>query len=567
MSVNLNVPALLATAAQKYHLISALLFIFALTCQIDCVNRNVQEAQGGQGMEIYQTAAVANLPATDIQIYVDNTSPSASDANNGTDVSLPLLTVQEGVLRARANKRKNISTTVVIMPGTYRETVTLAWTNRDENQPDNKTPVVIRAAEPGTVILSGSDVWSDWTYDERSNSYSHEWPFKWGEFDPGWDLKGVGARREMVFADGVLLTQVASQRALLHGTFYVDETTAMITIMPAEGDDVSHSTIEIATRDVVWDQRYEDNVFLDGLIVEHAATQWKGGLGGARFTNSDGLSISNSVFRYNNWAGIYVGESSDINLRNVQMNRNGGQGWSTWRVSDFVAVDTETSYNNWRGALSDFTGWAVGNKLESMHGLSITNHKAVGNHSRGLWLDYDIQEATLDSLYIADNLLDGLWLEANSGPIVLRNSLLERNGKAGLRSTFTENVTLENNILRNNSMMQLEIAGENRRWVEDFVTGERMHLTVRDWTIIGNTFEGGEQLIGVASNHKFKEWTEFIGSLHSTDNVFIHENAAAFMIRQKTLSFIEARSLEDFKGWQEHTGQDSNSTFKRVERD
>lgn len=511
------------------------------------------------GRTIDSTASGAR-PGTDSILYVDNQAPTASDENAGSE-STPLLTVQEAVTRARDNKRKNISTTVIIKPGTYRETVTLAWTNRDENQPENLTPIIIKAAEPGTVFLKASDVWTGWEYEERYNAYSHEWKNDWGEFDPGWDLKGLAARREMVFSDGKLLTQVASLRELAPGTFYVDEDADKLYLKIVDGSDIDDLTIEVAVRDVVWDQRYEFNVTIDGLTFEHAATNWKGGFGGARFTNSNHLKLSNCSFAFNNWSGVYIGESTDISLRHSKMNHNGGQGWSTWRVSDFVSYDTETSYNNWRGALSDFTGWSVGNKLESMHGLTVVKHRAVGNYSRGLWLDYDIQEAVLDSLYIADNHRDGVWFEANPGPIEMHNSIIENNLDAGLRTTFTEDVLIANNTIRNNATMQVEIAGANRRWVKDYVTQERMQLTARNWTLQGNTLEGGEQLIGAADNHKFKEWSEFVSTLTADNNIYIHENSAVFMVRRKTLSLIEARSLEDFKGWKEHSGQDEHSRF------
>lgn len=503
---------------------------------------------------------VADTTSTDMTFFVDTASPAASDENTGS-IDEPLLTIQEAVNRARDNKRDNISTTVIINPGTYRETVMLAWTNRDENQPDNLTPIVIKAAEPGTVLLKGSDVWTDWSFEDRYDSYSHEWTNDWGEFDPGWDLEGLAARREMVFADGHLLKQVASLRELSDNTFYVDEDSDKLHVKLADSLDIETTMMEVAVRDVVWDQRYEFNVSIDGLSFEHAVTTWKGGFGGARFTNSNHLVLKNCSFAYNNWAGVYIGESSDITLVNSSMNHNGGQGWSTWRVSDFTSYDTETNYNNWRGALSEFTGWSVGNKLESMHGVSITKHRAIGNYSRGLWLDYDIQDAVLDSLYISENLRDGLWLEANPGPIEVRNSIIEDNLDAGLRTTFTEDVMVANNTIRNNKTMQIEIAGANRRWVKDFVTQERMQLTVRNWTLAGNTLEGGEQLIGAADNHKFKEWSEFIATLDSDNNIYIHENSAVFMVRRKTMSLIEARSLEDFKGWKEHSGQDEHSRF------
>ena len=323
--------------------------------------------------------------------------------------------------------------------------------------------------------------------------------------------------------------------------------------------------IEVSVRDVVWDQRYENNVHISGIRFDHAATPWKGGQGGVRITSSQNVAISDCVMENNNWVGLYVGQSAGIRLDSIRMNHNGGQGWNTWRVLDFSSSDTETSFNNWRGELGGFRGWSVGNKLESMHNVKVVRHRAVGNHSRGLWLDYDIQDAVLDSLFIFDNKRDGIWLEANPGPITIRNSNIVSNGESGVRSTFSQQVSLIGNTITNNAVRQIEIAGKDKRWVRDFVSNERKKLTVRDWKIRGNTLSGGKQLIGVANNHKHSEWIEFLNTLEADDNTYSHKSIASFLVLEKTLSFIEARSLEDFEGWQEHSGQDLHSTFQHLE--
>ncbi|NND70188.1 MAG: right-handed parallel beta-helix repeat-containing protein [Rhodothermales bacterium] len=500
------------------------------------------------------------LDTVPVEIYVDANNPVSTDQNAGT-VNSPLLTVQEGVRRARENKRRNVASVVIINPGVYRETVTLAWTNRPENQPDNATPILVRASESGTVRLTGSDIWEDWTYRDDTRVLEHEWLFDWGEFDPGWELQGLAARREMIFVNGDRMLQVDEPVLVEDYTFFVDEMNDVIRLKLPAKILATDPTIEVAVREVVWDQRYENNVTIDGIRFDHAATPWKGGQGAVRVTWSRNVEILNSEMHQNNWAGLYVGQSDTVSLGNVAMNDNGGQGWNTWRVRTFSSTDTETSYNNWRGALSGFKGWSVGNKLESMHGVSIRNHIARGNHSRGLWLDYDIQDAILDSLLIENNEGDGIWLEANPGPIAITNSKVLNNGESGIRTTFTENVTLENNLLASNALRQIEIAGKDKRWVRDFVSQERLHLTVRNWTVRSNELSGGENLIGVASNVRYKEWEEFTSTLTADNNRYVSDKMAAFLVLNKTLSFIEARSREDFRGWRDHTGQDSNSSF------
>lgn len=504
-----------------------------------------------------------------VVLHVNRLHAQASDHNPGT-LNQPLQTIQEAARRAVANKQERKGTRVVVHPGVYRESVWLGtYTNGQQEEPSS--PMVFEASEPGTVIISGSEVWDNWQRQEKG-LYLHTWPFDWK------GGKEVINRREMVFVDGQLKTQVMAREKLGHsaqhlrgqGSYYVDDQEKKIYLQLAS-DDRLKETVEVGVRPTLWDQRGEDHVTIRGFVFEHAATAWSGGQAAVRIIDSENVLIENCSFRWNNWQGLYVGDSENVTVRRSRLNYNGGQGWNVWHVKNFLAEHTETSYNNWRGALGEHYGWNVGNKLMSAHGLTVRFHRAVGNLSRGLWLDYDISHAVIDDVVVQDNRLDGIWLEASQGPIVLKNSLIRGNGRSGLRTTYTENVVVENNIFIQNAEgpevllndSQVIIDGGGKREVQNFETGERLQPVVRNWTFRGNTFVGGRFQHPHASGPtlidtdlKKKDWQKFIRTLKASHNTYYHPLHAA------VFGYPSYNNLT-LREWQQRTGQDQGSVFQQ----
>jgi hypothetical protein len=107
-------------------------------------------------------------------IYVDGAT--GSDSNPGTQ-SQPLQTIGAAALMASNNNYQSIGSKVIINPGTYRESVTIGKTFRTTS-----LPITFGAATPGTVTVSGADVWTDWVaYSGNSSIYTQAWPYQWGE--------------------------------------------------------------------------------------------------------------------------------------------------------------------------------------------------------------------------------------------------------------------------------------------------------------------------------------------------------------------------------------------------
>ena len=173
-----------------------------------------------------------------VDIYV---SVSGSDSNPGT-VSSPLRTVQRAVEVAKTHNANNQPVTITLSAGTYREAV--EW-SRSGSTTD--APIVFQASPLGSAIISGSDVFTDWVSEPQPNLYSHSWNKNWGVPGSLGEPSGeVTRRREMVFIDGGLLTQVTSFNALTDNSFYVDETADKLYIQTTSNP--NESSVEVGVR-------------------------------------------------------------------------------------------------------------------------------------------------------------------------------------------------------------------------------------------------------------------------------------------------------------------------------
>ena len=393
----------------------------------------------------------------------------------------PFRTIQEGVRKALQNRARGVASRVIVSAGTYREgPIEFGYSNLPSKEPSSRSPIEVVAVNPGTVIVSGSDVWTNWQRD--GSAFWHAWEHTWGVHQNNWSgpdaPSDIVMRREMVFVDGLLQRQVLTRSDMEDGTFFVDEAAQRVWLRPGGGVDLHASVVEVGIRDVLWDQNHEDSVTVRGLVFQHAVTPWSDAQAAVRIANSDDVVVEDCIVQWSNWTGLYLGESKRVLLNGVRLNHNGGQGWGFFRVSDVEVQSSETSHNNWRGALGGFYGWSVGNKILSAHRLRISGHRARGNASRGLWLDYDISDAVLDSVDVRENQLDGIWIEASQGPITIRRSTIADNRRSGVYTTFSRRVTIDDNVLSGNEQAALKIGGRDTRSVVDFESREPMALRV-----------------------------------------------------------------------------------------
>ena len=495
------------------------------------------------------------LRLDEVRIDVDVAHPDASDFSDGSSAR-PMKSIGAAVRRAVELKKKRIATRIVVHPGVYREgPIEFAYTNWKNNDPGNDTPIVIEAATIGTVFVRGSEEFDAWKPTETPGVFTHDWAYSWGVSPNPWkgdrEVADIVLRREMLFLDGQRLDQVLREKDLAPGRFLIDERTGRVVLNLESGSLPADHLIELAVRERLWDQNYENNVTIRGINFEHASTPWDPGDAAVRISGSRNVVFEDCKVSNTNWQGLYVGESSNIKVLSSEMNDNGGQGWGFFRVTDIEAVGNETSRNNWRGHLGGFDGWSMGNKLLSVHNALIKNHVAVENYSRGIWLDYDISAVVLDSVILSRNSRDGLWIEASQGPVTVKNSTISDNVESGIRSTYSRLVVIDNNRITGNGTSQIELDGTGTRVTRDFESRRDLPLTLREWVITHNEIHGPVS-ISTGQVVKRADWTEFLSHLVIDENRYSGPGGnTSFRILNDTWTFAN---------WQARTGQDRRSS-------
>ncbi|HSJ28850.1 MAG TPA: S-layer homology domain-containing protein, partial [Acidimicrobiia bacterium] len=407
-------------------------------------------------------------------IHVEIQHPSASDANTGTAES-PLRTIQQAVERASALRRSGQAVRILIGPGVYREHVNVGHSTSDAPQ------LLIEAKSPGTVRVTGTDVWTGWQ-SAASGVYAREWPFDWS---PAGGVSEIVGRREMAFHDGVRLQQVLSFSALVPGSFFVDQPAGRIYVAVSGG---APASIEVSVRPQVLKVDGAKNVTIRGVEFSGAASAFGGSA--VQITNVGRVQFVDNLVRDNSWVGVSLTTSSDVTVDSSRINHNGGGGMNVFKVPGVQLLSTETSGNNWRGVRGDYIGLTIaGVKVVGSHDFTVDGHTAVGNHTRGLWFDYDVPGLVVRNSRLCGNLSDGLFIEASQGPSTVSNTVLCDNGRYGLLIANGRSVTLTSSTMCGNgsSGLRLETDGSTGRTIQT-AAGSIHLLGAEHLTLTGNLF-------------------------------------------------------------------------------
>lgn len=492
-------------------------------------------------------AVLAQVTERVLRVHLHH--PMASDSNPGT-AELPYKTINHAAQMAIANQAQRLATRIIIFPGTYREAITLETPARS-----SETPILFAAKDPGTVTIAGSDVWSGWSKRDQRGFSTHPWPYKWGVSANPWasehiTVEPIVRRREMIFVQGQALKQASSLATLREKGFYVAEDEGLVYLAWPAAVDLSTLTVEVATREHLFSARQASQVTLRGLRFQHAASPLQESA--VRFTDASHITIEDCQFLWNNWGGLGFWDVAHLLVTRNIANHNGALGMVLWKAYDLLFVENETSYNNWRGAQGGFHGWAVaGIKTLRLHHAVYRQHKAIGNEARGFWLDYDHADITIERAIVCGNALDGMFIEASQGPVVVKQSTLCRNARgAGLLSTNSRGVTLEENMVYDNGGPQLKITGGSERQVGNWQTGVPALLRAEDWLLRGNTFvaQHATQLLV-----EIPPWPHLLQSLTGVRNTWYHpSHTHVFKVGQRNL---------DFAAWQGIIRQDVGSRF------
>jgi len=493
-------------------------------------------------------------------LYVD--ASTGSDSNPGTQAK-PLQTVQAAASAAFDNNKKNVGTRVILNPGTYREEVFY-----DASSSSTSAPVTFEAAQNGTAIITGSDLWTGWT--SAGNVFNHNWPYTWGEcaLPNGWpSMWPILLRREMLFVNGTPLTQVISANQMVEGTFYVDDASQVVSIWPPSGTNMSTAAIEVAVRPGTFNIQNATNVVLRGITFEHANSCPEGG-GSLSVQSSNHILIDTDNFLWNNQSGIGLSGGNNVFVQNSVANHNGSSGINASQGKDYNFYDDETSYNNWREAMGAYYGWSYdGAKILWMHTADFNGFKAHYNQTGGIWFDTDNKNITLENLDSSNNLTMGMFLEADEGPITITDSKFcnnkdnedSKHSFGTLISGNAEQVTVSGSLFYNNTVPdfggEIIIAGTSAgRTFKDWETGQTYTVQSQNWTLNNNTIVGVGSLQDLFYSYQTGSvWNLFQSTFSSNNNTWWNASNANV--------FHPAAGVYDFSKWQSYMGQDVNSTF------
>ena len=492
-------------------------------------------------------------------VYVD--AEKGIDTNQGRSQQKPLKSIGVALKQALIAYDKGASTRIQIAPGTYRESLQLTGKNM------NVGPrIAIEAATPGTVIISGADVWTGWQKsDESPDEYTHAWSSQGGlcKVPPHWpnDIGEIALRREMVFVDQNLVRQVLSRAELAPGTFFVDDPRGVIYLRLTPDFDISRATVEVAVRPKLLSDNGVSGIQVSGIAFEKANTCLPGAA--VQFFNTSEARIENCTFRWNSFHGLELHGVSDTSVKKAIAAHNGGAGFHGFQLKNVVYEDDEASYNNWRGAGGHFFFWDVGGaKLMWAHNVTVTRFRAFANQSVGLWFDTDDRDVLISEANLSQNSYSGLFLEANQGPIQVEGSRICSNGAEGVRILNSEKVSIENSTLYGNKIAQVFLDGRVKaRNAKDWETHEPISVSTKDFSLTGNSIvsSDGKQVLMSSLSADPDVANAFLNTLASGKNTwFSPQPANAFKIDVR--GDKQGQAL-DWNAWRAVVPHDVTSIF------
>lgn len=519
----------------------------------------------GRGAAPVLASEPGGVPAaSEVAYYVDNQQEDASDQNTGFDRGAPLRTVGVALARARGDILAGKAARIIIANGTYRESLTL---NFSDQEPASGAALVIEAAEPGKVTISGSDVYTDWQ-PLGAGVYAHPWPFKWGFAENPWTKWNVvigplALRGEMVFVNGERLRQVLTDDDLRAAsmTFLVDEDKERILMHVGDSVQIADALIEVATRGHVLHVRNGKNITLRGIRFQHAGKPRRAF---AVFLQGEGFIIDQCAFENNNDIGLRTEGSQDIHILRSKFNHNGFHGLNTIVTSLLTVDDSEISYNNWRGALARFFTWDPSNKQAGAKDHVWNKMRFVGNQASALWFDgmkgqapYDNTNITIKNSTFIGNGKTAVDIEASSGSFHIYSNVFCMNNNLyadiydkpiklpAVLIWDSQNVRVRGNMFFNNFSFSIGINYDDSRLFSKNVemTGNIIIGARNSDGILMSPSNLGERQISIDFNRYI--YPSFLKAF-----LLIDKNRAS---RNNVLDFAE---------WQKQTGLDRNSSWE-----
>jgi hypothetical protein len=423
----------------------------------------------------------------------------------------------------------------------------------------------------GKVRISGADVWTGWQpYSANPKIFTHAWPYAWGLCPRASGLgpieQDINLRREMIFINTVMLTQVLALAQMTPGAFFVDEPNALVYIYPAPSVHMPTATVEVSTRDLLFGAFNRSNLVLRGLRFEQSNACRNNDA--VKINGGSNFLIEADGFNRNNAGGFAINANQNFTVRISRANHNGQRGFKSNQAKNGVWVNVEADYNNWRGAQGGIYGWAGGGfYLFDVHNNTMQNVKVLYNVSHGLHWDTDIQNMTARGLIASHNLRGGLVIEKAEGPMTVANSSVCFNSPllgytdGGIMIRASNNVSLISDSFAQNYIAQVDVIGVMGGVpvpFSNYETGEAYNQINEKMTMSRNTVVGlpDEQLF-YDFDQSGTAWTDFLSTLVSDNNSWWNGTDAQPFTIPEPAWFTKT----DWPGWLTLTGQDKHSKF------
>ena len=552
------------------------------------------------------TPAPAPAPAPTafdgVTLHLDAQSSKASDSNDGSEAA-PLKSIVGALKSAVPLRSQGRNVRILFYPGIYRDYLisgsgdqegeTVPWPYW--NLPDADTELVFEAKEPGRAVISGADVWTGWR-SLGNGRWARDWPFDWGAPKAGGTIFGgpviseAAARRELVSVDGRRLAQVLREQDLRPGTFRVDEAANQIVIAAEGNADLNASMVEVGVRSRLFYVWNRSHITLRGLVFTHSVDRFAEQA--VAFQIGQGRGCSNitldNVRIVGNGQGGFESFCNNVEMRNNVVSDNGygglfGAYGSGWRLDG-----NTTDGNGWRAWAGGYKGWSTaGLKVVVMQDFVVKRHRSVANLADGFWIDTQSGGVVLEDSVIANNLWNGVFLEASAGPFTVRNNLICGSGLSDLLLASVAKVTLDGNRILSTAAVNAELPSQStaiffgETWRIDRGLGNGGLGTtpgeypLREITMKGNVVRAQGAGRSLTGNYwYFADSTQsgaaqvradhavFMRTLVSDNNTWFAEQPKPFRITAVATGYEEPF---DFAGWRAVTAQDMGSKYGKVD--
>ncbi len=511
------------------------------------------------------TGAVVS-EAADVTIHVDQ--KYGDDANDGLSETAALKTLKAGMDKAVSELRNGKGVLLLIHPGVYRESLGSLTFGSGRTK-----PFVIQGTDAEHVVISGSDVFSDWK-PYKEGIWQTAWPHNFGNNYHDWSAELIAHRCEMVFINGQPLRQVIletyaesgnqfisyagfrkPEEVLTPGTFGVAERFEngdKIFICPPPGVDLSTARVEVAVRHTFMSLIAKDGVVFRNLTFQYFANRFLFPWTAEpviNFVGTINVLLENCRFYWNN--GTPAGFSlPSLTVKKCDFSYNGGSGFSTGNgCQNMILEDTRTNFNGWRPFFGGDTDWFAGGvKHHQTRKQIVRRHQSVGNLTNGFWYDVHCKNIYVEELTVLFSYERGLTCEISYGPFLIVKSLLAFNRSHDLLYYTLGEFTFERNIVYGKTL-DIDRAAVDWKWyprpgdshweLESFSPG---HITVKQ-----NVFSAAEDKLWLWDFNNNPSDPQYKEGYSAADNLYWHDSGSD--AKRFFYGDWDGNTNGNFRGW------------------